>query len=124
LKLRIEGQVEGLWDRSRLEQVVTNLLSNAAKFGAGKAIELSAERERDLARLVVRDHGIGIEPDQLPFIFDRLKRGVSARKYGGLGLGLHIVHEIVTRLGGTVQVESRVGVGAKFTVELPCAGPA
>ncbi|WP_224367325.1 ATP-binding sensor histidine kinase [Hyalangium versicolor] len=124
LQTHFEGAVRGRWDRSRLEQVVTHLLSNASKFGAGKPIHISAERVGDHVRLVVRDHGIGIEPDQLPTIFERLKRGVSARKYGGLGLGLHIVHEIVTRLGGTIHVETRVGEGTSFTVELPCAGPA
>ncbi|WNG60008.1 AAA family ATPase [Archangium gephyra] len=124
LYLHFEGVVRGRWDRSRLEQVVTHLLSNASKFGVGKPIHVSAERVGEHVRLVVRDHGIGIEPEQLPTIFERLKRGVSAKKYGGLGLGLHIVCEIVTRLGGTIHVETKVGEGSSFTVELPCAGPA
>ncbi|MFE8604601.1 AAA family ATPase [Archangium violaceum] len=121
--IRVDGRVVGRWDRSRLEQVLTHLLSNAIKFGPGKPIELTLERKEEHVRLVVRDHGMGIEPKLLPSIFERLSRGVSARKFGGLGLGLHLVREIVTRLGGTVRAESTAGVGTALTVELPCAGP-
>jgi signal transduction histidine kinase len=72
----------------------------------------------------VQDHGIGIPTDRLPHIFGRFERAVSAREYGGLGLGLYIVHEIVSALGGSVRVDSTPGVGTRFTVYLPCSGPA
>lgn len=124
LSLRADSPVVGHWDRSKLEQVVTNLLSNASKFGAGKPIEIAAEESpRGTGRLVVKDHGIGIPPARLPYIFDRFERAVSAREYGGLGLGLYIVRSIVEALGGIVRVESVPAVGSTFTVELPCAGP-
>src|SRR6266849_955407 len=81
--------VLGRWDRLRLEQVVANLLSNAAKFGQGKPVMIAVEKTADTARLVVEDHGIGIPPEHLSKIFERFERAVSSREYGGLGLGLY-----------------------------------
>lgn len=121
LVVHAEAPVVGRWDRLRLEQVVTNLFSNALKFGAGKPVELVVERERNTARLRVTDHGIGIPSDRLPLVFKRFERAVSTREYGGLGLGLHIAQGIVTAHGGTIAVASTVGRGTCFTVELPCA---
>jgi signal transduction histidine kinase len=122
LTVDVSRLVVGRWDRTRLEQVVTNLLSNATRFGAGRPIEVTVTQEGDTGRLVVQDHGIGIPADRLPRIFERFERGVSVREYGGLGLGLYIVREIVRAMGGTIRVESVVGVGSTFTVELPRAG--
>jgi predicted ATPase/signal transduction histidine kinase len=121
--LTVAGQpaLVGAWDRARLDQVVTNLLGNALKFGAGAGIEITVRTTDGRARLRVRDHGIGIPSDRLPYIFGRFERAVSAAHYGGLGLGLYIVNEIVIAHGGTVTVESEPGAGAAFTVELPFA---
>lgn len=116
-------EVTGRWDRARLERVVTNLLSNAMKYGPGKPIEISIRQERDEAVLAMSDHGIGIAPADLGRIFGRFERGVSERHYGGLGLGLFISRQIVERLGGTLEAQSPAGVGATFTVRLPLAGP-
>ncbi|HTB78972.1 MAG TPA: ATP-binding sensor histidine kinase [Polyangiaceae bacterium] len=117
--------VVGHWDPMRLEQVVSNLLSNALKFGGGHPIELSvtctASPQAD-ARLAVRDHGIGVDPDRLAHIFERFERGVSTRQYGGLGLGLYIVRSIVDGMGGLVRCEATPGGGATFVVTLPCSG--
>ncbi len=124
LSLHAEAPIVGQWDHVRLEQVVTNLIANAAKFGAGKPIEITVDAQDGTARLVVRDHGIGIAPDRLPHVFGRFERAVSVREYGGLGLGLYIVREIVSALGGSVRAESTVGIGSTFTVELPRARPA
>jgi signal transduction histidine kinase len=123
LLLQADTPIIGYWDRTRLEQVITNLLSNALKFGNRKPVELSVNSDDGLARLTVRDHGIGIAPDRLPHIFERFTRAVSSREYGGLGLGLYIVHELVSALGGSVHVESTPGVGTCFTVQLPRSGP-
>ncbi|WP_434427068.1 AAA family ATPase [Nannocystis pusilla] len=112
--------VVGRWDRSRLEQVVSNILSNAAKFGAGAPIEIAVVRAGDVARLTIRDHGLGIDPDRLPRIFDRFERGVSAQNYGGLGLGLYIARRIVEGHCGTIRATSTPGEGTTFIVELPC----
>ncbi len=118
-----DAEIMGRWDRSRIDRVVTNLLANAIKFGAGKPIELSVGSEHGVARLAVRDHGIGIDPAQCVRIFGRFERGVSERHYGGLGLGLYISRRIAEDHGGSIRCESRPGAGSTFTVDLPCAPP-
>ena len=121
LSVSVEGALVGRWDRSRLDQVVTNLVANAIKFGQNRPIALSAEADPDgtCARLVVTDHGLGIDPDIQQRIFEPFKRAVVGRRYEGLGLGLYIVRNIVGQLGGSVSVKSAPGLGATFTVELP-----
>ncbi|OJT25990.1 hypothetical protein BO221_09140 [Archangium sp. Cb G35] len=119
LSLRADTPVVGQWDRVRLEQIVTNLLDNAIKYGAQAPIEVTVAREDGAAVLTLRDRGIGISPERLPFIFGRFERAVSSRHYGGLGLGLYIVRQIVELHGGTIQVESSPGKGSTFTVRLP-----
>jgi PAS domain S-box-containing protein len=119
-EISVRGEpVRGFWDRLRISQVVTNLLSNAVKYGAGKPVDVEFGLRGDRARLVVRDHGIGIDPADQAQIFERFERAVSSRNYGGLGLGLYIVKRIVEAHGGTIRVESRPGEGAAFEVELP-----
>jgi signal transduction histidine kinase len=76
-------------------------------------------RTRDSAQLVIRDHGIGIAEDDQNRIFSRYERAASSRSYGGLGLGLYIARQIVDAHGGTIRVESTLGVGSTFTVSLP-----
>jgi predicted ATPase/signal transduction histidine kinase/tRNA A-37 threonylcarbamoyl transferase component Bud32 len=115
--------IVGCWDRSRLDQVVTNLLSNAIKFGAGKPIEIALGAESGVARLVIRDQGIGVDPDRVGQIFERFERAVSDRQYGGLGLGLYISRAIVEEHGGSIRCESRWGAGATFIIELPAVTP-
>jgi signal transduction histidine kinase len=111
--------VRGPWDRLRVEQVVTNLLGNALKYGAGHPIEIAVAAHDGVATMTVRDHGIGIAADDLRRIFGRFERAAPARHYGGLGLGLYIAREIVTAHGGTIRASSSPGDGAVFTVELP-----
>jgi signal transduction histidine kinase len=117
------GAVAGRWDRLRLEQVVTNLLSNALKYGEGMPVSLRVESDGGTARLAVSDQGIGIDPSEQRVIFERFERGRATRGYGGFGLGLWITHEIVAALGGRLEVESAAGAGATFRVELPVEGP-
>jgi PAS domain S-box-containing protein len=119
LSVVAEENVVGQWDRFRLEQVVNNLLSNAIKFGLGRPIEITIRARPGGAQLVVRDCGIGVEPEVLPRLFRPFERGVSERHYGGLGLGLHIVKTIVEAMRGSVSVESTPEKGTAFTVELP-----
>jgi len=123
LSLRADAPVLGRWDQTRLDGVVTNLLSNGIKYGSGKPIEIVVEGDDETARLRVQDHGIGIAPEDQARIFERFERGVSERHVGGLGLGLWIAREFVEALGGRIRVESRVGEGSTFTVELPKRGP-
>ncbi|WP_437966300.1 AAA family ATPase [Sorangium sp. So ce260] len=115
--------VVGRWDRSRLGQVISNLLSNALKFGAGKPIEIRIGERDGWAWFSVKDHGIGITPERSKHIFQRFERAVSVRHYGGLGLGLYVCHQIVEAHGGSIHVESEPQCGTTFIVELPCAPP-
>ena len=107
------------WDSSRLDQVVTNLLSNALKFGKGKPIEVRVGREGDVAVVSVRDEGIGISSEDQTRIFERFERGSAGTNYRGLGLGLWIAGQIVEGHEGRILVESAPDRGATFRVELP-----
>jgi PAS domain S-box-containing protein len=119
------GPVSG--DADRLQQIVWNLLSNSIKFTpAGGEITIHLEREGAHVRLTVSDTGEGIEPEFLPFVFDRFRQfeGRPARIHGGLGLGLAIVRHLVELHGGTVNAASGGrGQGATFIVTLPMASP-
>jgi PAS domain S-box-containing protein len=118
-----DAPVVGLWDASRLERVVMNLVSNAIKYGAGKPVCVDVRAAADRAILTVRDHGIGIDPEDQSRIFGQFERAVSSRNYSGFGLGLWIVREIVRMHAGSVLVASAAGAGATFTVSLPWSGP-
>ncbi len=112
----------GLWDRVRLEQVIGNLLSNAIKYGGARPIEVTISHDDHLAKLAIRDHGIGISPEDQARIFNRFERAGSIKSFGGLGLGLYITRQIVSSHGGTIRVESEPGSGSTFIVELPLDG--
>lgn len=119
LTLQADTPVVGNWDRSRVEQVVTNLLANAIKYGLGRPITLATGVDADTAWLLVRDEGIGIAAADQERIFERFARAVDMRNYGGFGLGLYIVRQIVEAHGGTIAVTSAAGAGATFRVTLP-----
>ncbi|MDI1448957.1 ATP-binding protein [Polyangium sp. 6x1] len=109
----------GRWDPLRLEQVLSNLLENAMKYGGGRPVEVAIADDGDVVRLSVTDHGMGIEPEACARIFERFERAVSLRHYGGLGLGLFIARQIVEAHGGKIEATSRLGEGSTFTVTLP-----
>jgi PAS domain S-box-containing protein len=119
LSMTAPGELVGSWDRARLDQVVSNLLSNAIKFGLGNPISLRIDSDGDSARLAITDGGIGVAADAQRRIFTPFERAVSARHYGGLGLGLYIVQTIVEGLQGNVSVDSAPQRGSTFTVTLP-----
>jgi PAS domain S-box-containing protein len=124
LVLRAPETLPARTARLRFEQVVSNLIENAIKYGAGSEVTVTLEPIDGSARLIVSDRGIGIAPEHLGRIFDRFERAVSERHYGGLGLGLYISRTIVESLGGTISVRSEPGRGATFTVDLPLQPPA
>jgi PAS domain S-box-containing protein len=113
--------ITGVWDRLRLDQVVTNLVTNALKYGEGKPIVIEGRVEGGHAVLRVTDRGIGIPLDRQHRIFDRFERAVTNRQYAGFGLGLWISRQIVEASGGRIEVVSAPGEGATFTVTLPLA---
>jgi PAS domain S-box-containing protein len=118
--LDLPGPVVGRWDRLRLDQVVSNLLSNAMKYGGErKLIELRVADGPTGVELSVRDHGVGISVEDQDRIFERFERLISVRHFGGFGLGLWIVRQIVEAHGGRVRVESAPGEGSTFTVAVP-----
>lgn len=121
LKLDVDPRVIGRWDRLRLEQVIQNLLANALKYGEGKPVEVQVREDGGLAKLVVRDQGMGIPPEDQARIFGPFERAISSRHFGGLGLGLYIAQRIVWQLGGSIRLHSEPGRGATFIVELPRA---
>jgi Signal transduction histidine kinase len=112
-----------LGDSTRLQQVVWNLLTNAVKFTQeGGRVELRMEGAADHIRIAVSDTGKGIEPEFLPFVFDRFRQADSSsgRRYGGLGLGLSLVKHLVELHGGTITAASEgAGRGTTFTITLP-----
>lgn len=121
---KLDPVEEPIWgDSARLQQVLWNILSNAIKFTPKEGrIRVRCERADSNVMIVVEDSGVGIEPEFLPFVFERFRQAdaTSARSYGGLGLGLSIVRNIVELHGGSVSAESEgKDHGATFTVTLP-----
>jgi signal transduction histidine kinase len=108
----------GRWDRLRVDQIVTNLLTNALKYGAGQQIELTLSSHPSPV-LTVKDYGIGIRAEDQRRIFERFERAVSRQHFGGIGLGLWIVKQIVNGMGGEISLQSEPGSGSRFTVSLP-----
>lgn len=111
--------VRGRWDRRRLKHVLTSVLCNSLRFGAGTPVTVEC---RDLGLRVsvaITDRGIGIDPVDHRRIFQRYGRAAPPRRFAGLGLGLWITREILAQMKGTIRVESALGKGATFTIELP-----
>ena len=120
IELKVSGPTIGLWDHSRMDQVVTNLVGNAVKYGAGAPIIVSINTGGSgYVRLTVRDEGPGIPPEHQEQIFGQFERGAAPENLPGMGLGLWLVRRIVTAHGGTVTLDSRPGAGATFTVIVP-----
>lgn len=123
LEVDAPSPVPWVYDPIRIEQVISNLVSNAVKYGRGGPVRVSVRAAGDRARVEVQDRGIGIAPEDQARIFGRFERAVPSRNYGGLGLGLWIVKRLVEAHGGTIRVASAPGEGALFTVELPRVSP-
>ena len=121
-RLVLEGadRLEGTWDRERISQLLTNLVSNAIKYSPEGGEIRVAVRSSPLGAIInVRDQGIGIDPRQWEHLFQPFSRVDSPAEVSGTGLGLWIAKEIVEAHGGRIWVESEVGKGSTFSVELP-----
>ncbi|WNG17026.1 PAS domain S-box protein [Cystobacter fuscus] len=119
LLVREAPPIEGTWDRLRIEQVVTNLLSNSFKYAAGHPIEISMAREGAEAILVITDRGPGLPEKDMPRLFGRFERAAPMSHYGGLGLGLYVSREIVEAHGGIISADNLPDGGARFTIRMP-----
>jgi signal transduction histidine kinase len=125
IDVRVSGAVEGIWDRMRVEQILTNLIANAVKYGLGRPITIDVGVDDPAGKraisIAVHDQGIGIAQAEKARIFDRFEQAGSRNHVGGLGLGLWIVGQIVEAMGGSISVDSEPERGSTFTVRLPPA---
>jgi signal transduction histidine kinase len=132
LNVSVTGSCRDVWaDGKRMQQVLTNLLSNAVKFAEhtkhtkhalqGGTIRVALSETDDAVLLSVEDDGIGISPEDLPFVFERFYRADKSRSRasGGSGIGLAIVRSIMTAHGGNVKAENRPEGGSRFRIALP-----
>ncbi len=119
LKLVAKEEVKGVCDKVRLEQVITNLISNAMKYGKGKPVEVSVRKSGRTAKISIKDHGIGISSEKKAAIFNLFERAVGNSEYKGLGIGLYISSQIVRAHRGRILVNSKLHSGSEFVVEIP-----
>lgn len=110
-------EVVGSWDRFRVEQVITNLLTNSTKYAAGKPIKVEVTKENKFAKVSIKDQGRGIAQEDHERIFMRFERADHSQR--GMGLGLFISKEIINMHAGQIRIKSEVGQGAEFIIELP-----
>jgi PAS domain S-box-containing protein len=122
LDVRQQPGVRGHWDPLRLDQVVTNLITNAFRYAPGSHVRVGVSADERRATLVVEDDGPGIALERLGRIFERYEIA-GERSTSGLGLGLYITRQIAEAHAGSVRVESAPGHGTRFVIELPIAGP-
>jgi len=119
LTISIEKGIIGLLDRTAIEEVAENLISNAIKYGDGKPIDVTLARDAGEMRLQVKDHGFGISAGDQTRIFEQFERLVTGRPTSGFGLGLWVVGQLIEAMGGTITIESHPGQGSTFIVRLP-----
>lgn len=115
------AKLRAVADAARLEQVVSNLVANALKYGDGKPVDVRLEGGGGSVRVTIEDHGIGISQGDVGRIFGRYQRAVSSQHYGGVGLGLFIADRITRAHGGEIAVRSEPGKGSTFTLMIPTA---
>lgn len=117
------GKIVGSWDKIRIEQAVSNFVSNAIKYGNQKPIEIETKNNSLNAEFTIKDNGIGMNKQQQKRIFELFERSVSPDKYKGLGVGLYITQKIIDAHGGSVNVSSNPGHGSQFTMKIPLKRP-
>lgn len=115
----IKGACVGIYDKVRIVQVITNLLTNAIKYGDNKPIDVKIEKKSEKYHIIVQDHGLGIPKNMQNKVFGRFERGNGHGNIKGLGVGLYISHQIITAHEGKIHLKSKQGKGSTFIVELP-----
>jgi len=123
LRCTTTSPINALVDRLRFEQILINLLTNALRYSPGTPVEVTLQELSGMAVLKVKDYGIGISREDQERIFERYERGLSSSHYGGLGLGLYIVKQIVHAHHGDVSLSSEINKGSTFVIGLPVRGP-
>jgi signal transduction histidine kinase len=119
LETIINENIYCVCDRYRMEQVITNLITNTIKYGEKKPIKIRLDKYNKNVILAVKDHGIGIPKEKHDKIFERFERAISSTNISGLGLGLYISKKIVDAHKGKIEVESELGIGSTFKVFIP-----
>lgn len=117
--IHVMEKAHGHWDSMRIEQVISNVINNAIRYGNGNPISLSVKNAKGSVIVSVQDHGLGIAPEDEKRIFHRFERGYLTREVSGLGLGLYISKQIMDAHKGNISVESKLGQGTTFHIELP-----
>ena len=119
LTIDLEKGISVDCDAMRVDQVLTNLVTNVIRYAPHKPVEISLHRNNDMAEIIFHDHGPGISPEKQNEIFQLFSRGEEFRNIGGLGVGLYISRNIIEQHGGTLRVNSASGKGAEFILRLP-----
>jgi two-component system OmpR family sensor kinase len=119
VRVRSKAGLLGSWDRGSLEQTLINVVGNAFKYGAGAPVEVELDADEAFVTARIRDHGVGVAPDQEELIFQRFGRAPQTRGFGGLGLGLWIARQFLEAMGGTIRLKPTAGPGATFEIALP-----
>lgn len=119
VEFKTEGDLYGFFDPIRMEQAITNLLTNAIKYGAGKPIKIIVQSKAGIVHISIQDFGIGIARADQDRIFEPFERATTVQKFGGMGLGLYIARRIIQAHGGSIQVESVLGKGSTFLINIP-----
>jgi signal transduction histidine kinase len=120
ITIEAPAPVFGNFDKTRIEQAIANLISNAVKYGDEKPIKIKIFSNKNTAHFIITDQGVGIPPKEQQLIFELFKRANwSKENSNGLGVGLYIVYQIVKAHGGEIKVSSKPGKGSTFSMELP-----
>jgi two-component system OmpR family sensor kinase len=118
-EIEISGNLNGRWDKMRIGQVITNILTNAIRYGKKKPIKIKAEELISTVRVSITDQGQGVSEEDIERIFGRFERATSSNESTGLGLGLFISKQIITAHKGKIWVDSKLNVGSTFCFEIP-----
>jgi signal transduction histidine kinase len=119
IRLAVQDNVSGSFDRIALEQVIENIVSNAIRYGAGRPIDIALTADGSIIRFAVSDRGIGISKADQSRIFEQFQRVTGDNTAGGFGVGLWITKQLVLAMRGSISVASKPGAGSTFTVTLP-----